>query len=292
MSVANHQYLIIGGAPKAGTTSLYKYLADHPQICASSLKETRFFLDTTDILPSPDRYDGSNLENYANFYKHCTSNDSIRMEATPDYLYSEQALQIGLLLPNSKMIFIERNPIDRLVSWYKFAKQRGLLDNDTTFEHYVDMQMNLEVTPRTPVHLRALEQGKYSTYLAKFETGMQGRILSISFDELIMTPKETMQIICKFIGINSHVYDNYIFTKENESVSVRNQFIEHIYLSLRRKLSFLVHKNNALKNSLKKPNQIIKQLISSNKRPAEEVYVPPHMRIWLEGYYGRLAEKK
>ena len=39
------RYLIIGGTTKAGTTSLHAYLSDHPQVCASSIKETRFFLD-------------------------------------------------------------------------------------------------------------------------------------------------------------------------------------------------------------------------------------------------------
>jgi len=47
----NREFLIIGGTSKAGTTSLYTYLADHPQICPSALKETRFFLDSDYPLP-------------------------------------------------------------------------------------------------------------------------------------------------------------------------------------------------------------------------------------------------
>ena len=45
-------FLIIAGASKAGTTSVFNYLANHPQICASVAKETRFFLDLDYPLPS------------------------------------------------------------------------------------------------------------------------------------------------------------------------------------------------------------------------------------------------
>lgn len=39
------KFIIIGGTSKAGTTSLYRYLSDHPMISQSKLKETGFFLD-------------------------------------------------------------------------------------------------------------------------------------------------------------------------------------------------------------------------------------------------------
>ena len=36
---------IVAGAPKCGTTSVFRYLADHPEVCASNVKETRFLID-------------------------------------------------------------------------------------------------------------------------------------------------------------------------------------------------------------------------------------------------------
>ena len=52
---SGYRFLIIGGASKAGTTSMFSYLAEHPQICASHAKETRFFLDSDYPLSSPWR---------------------------------------------------------------------------------------------------------------------------------------------------------------------------------------------------------------------------------------------
>ena len=40
--------VIIGGTQKAGTTSLFRYLADHPSVCPSSIKEVDFFLKYND----------------------------------------------------------------------------------------------------------------------------------------------------------------------------------------------------------------------------------------------------
>ena len=36
---------ILGGTFKAGKTSVFKYLADHPEVCASNLKEPSIFLN-------------------------------------------------------------------------------------------------------------------------------------------------------------------------------------------------------------------------------------------------------
>lgn len=55
-TLANHRFGIIGGGSKAGTTSVFNYLADHPEICAADAKETRFFLDADYPLPSKLRY--------------------------------------------------------------------------------------------------------------------------------------------------------------------------------------------------------------------------------------------
>ena len=80
------RHLIIGGTTKAATTSLFNYLGTHPAICASSVKETRFFLDGDYPLPSKYRAEAG-LERYGEFFRSCHA-DQWRLDATPDYLYS------------------------------------------------------------------------------------------------------------------------------------------------------------------------------------------------------------
>ena len=122
-SIADYRYLIVGGTTKAATTSLFTYLADHPAICAATYKETRFFLSSDYPLPSKYRYKGD-VEEYDLLFSNADTTQ-LRMESTPDYLYCEQARErIATSLPAAKLVFSLREPISRLVSWYRFAKRR------------------------------------------------------------------------------------------------------------------------------------------------------------------------
>ena len=130
--VSNYQYLIVGGTTKAATTSLFNYLADHPAICAASYKETRFFLDKEYPLPSKYRYD-SDIEVYNLLFSACDE-DQFRLESTPDYLYCPSACErIATFLPRAKLVFSLREPISRLISWYRFAKQIGQVATNPQF---------------------------------------------------------------------------------------------------------------------------------------------------------------
>ena len=139
-TVGNYKYLIVGGTTKAATTSLFAYLAAHPAICAATYKETRFFLDKTYPLPSKYRYSG-NVEEYNLLFPEEDDGDSrIRLESTPDYLYCPSARErIAEFLPHAKLVFSLREPISRLISWYRFAKQNGTLPQTLSFDGYVEM---------------------------------------------------------------------------------------------------------------------------------------------------------
>ena len=122
---------------KAATTSLFAYLTDHPAICAATYKETRFFLSSDYPLPSKYRYTGD-AEEYADLFPNCDETQ-LRMESTPDYLYCEKARErIAEFLPRAKLIFSLREPISRLISWYRFAKQIGKLPQTLNFDAYVE----------------------------------------------------------------------------------------------------------------------------------------------------------
>jgi hypothetical protein len=274
----DYNYLIIGGVPKAGTTSLFKYLADHPQVCASSLKETRFFLDPDYPLPVAKRFDGTNLEAYTGFFPHFRAGEHrLMIEATPDYLYSRSALRIAELLPHAKIIFILRDPVDRLVSWYKYACQRGLIQSGVSFEAYVKSQIDRPITPDTPTCLRALDQGRFEKYLPGLLEAFGERILTIRFEDLINDSRRVMDVICEFGGLDASFYNQYQFTAENVSHAVRSVWIDRTYRTLRRGFAFALHDHPMLKDMFKLPNRLIKRLLKGNLRTAEEIVVPP----WL-----------
>lgn len=110
-------FLIIG-AQKAGTTSLFRYLARHPQIVAPIAKEIRYF----------DWYWSRPLDWYwAHFPLQSEMGPAgITGEASPDYLgHPAAAERLAGVLPQAKLIVLLRDPIGRAVSHYHHALRGG-----------------------------------------------------------------------------------------------------------------------------------------------------------------------
>ena len=105
---------LIIGAAKAGTTTVYDLLKQHPEVFVSFDKEPRFF--------SHDDYFRRGVDWYTDTYFKKSANYSIRCEATPHYLYwadkvSPRIKQV-CQTERVKFIVILRNPIERAYSWY------------------------------------------------------------------------------------------------------------------------------------------------------------------------------
>lgn len=129
-------FLIVGAA-KSGTTALYKYLKEHPEIFMSSIKETHFFAKKYKNLPFEGPYDdgfGSNtLQDLSlkEYYKLFDNASKYKMvgEVSPDYLYYNDCAQdIKKHLGDIKIIIILRNPIERAFSAYSHLLRDGKED--------------------------------------------------------------------------------------------------------------------------------------------------------------------
>ena len=107
------------GAPKAGTTSLFYYLTEHPQIYPSKFKETRFFLD--------EKLYNKGFQFYLEKYFPKSENYKIRGEGTPAYLGNCEivAPRIKKTLEGNepKFIIILRDPVERAWSNYQHRKR-------------------------------------------------------------------------------------------------------------------------------------------------------------------------
>src|SRR6056297_1307982 len=140
-----NKFLIIGGTTKAGTTSLFKYLSDHPEFCPARFKETRYFLNKNYQLQRTGKGDDY-LENEYNKLFSC-EDGLINLEATPDYLYSENTasfIKNTLSGADVKVVFLLRNPVDRFISWFKFAKQDGKIETNAAIKDYFEANIHAD----------------------------------------------------------------------------------------------------------------------------------------------------
>jgi len=115
-------FLIIGAA-KCGTSSIYMYLKQHPEIFMSPIKEPHYFSFTSETKKTQGPGDSvtqaiTEIEEYKNLFNDVQNEKAIG-EASPTYIYQPNAAErIQNLIPNAKLIAILRNPAERAFSAY------------------------------------------------------------------------------------------------------------------------------------------------------------------------------
>ena len=115
-------FLIIG-AGRSGTTSLYHYLRQHPQIFMSPIKETSFFAFENG--QNQFRFPIRSLEAYEALFSKVTVERAIG-EASPLYLVqSEAADRIKRHIPDARLIALLRDPAERVHAAWLAAVRQG-----------------------------------------------------------------------------------------------------------------------------------------------------------------------
>lgn len=124
-------FLIIGAA-KSGTTALYHYLKQHPEVFMSPQKETNFFAFAGQTVrfngPGDEQTAESAITTLGAYEEQfgAASGEKVIGEASPWYLYSERAAaNIRHSIPDAKMIAMLRNPVDRAFSSYLHVVRDG-----------------------------------------------------------------------------------------------------------------------------------------------------------------------
>jgi Sulfotransferase domain len=226
------KYLIIGGSTKCGTTSLFKYFEFHPEVCACRMKESRFFLDASYLMQATGRDHGD--QEYGSLFNGCAAHKT-GLEATPDYLYSaEAALRISKELEDVRVVFILRDPSDRLISWYRFAKMNGLISKGMSIDEYVAVQRNAGIEKK-PQHLRALEQGNYAHYIEPFIKALgKDRVGIYFYEHMASDPGKFCRELSVFAGLDPSYFNTYNFRIFNRSADTRSAALHRLFRKFKR----------------------------------------------------------
>lgn len=222
--------LIIAGVNKAGTTSLFSYLAKHPNICGSTVKETCFFL--------PIRYGESlpAIDNYQQYFDGC-SNERWYLESTPGYFYGGKPLvqEIVTKLDRPKIIIVLRDPLKRLLSFYKFQINMLKLEKGLSFSSYIECCLNLnddDYSKRENNPFFGVEGGMYYKYINDWIDGFGDDLMVVWFEQLQNSPQELMKTISNWIGVDCDYYDEEKFTVENKTVAYKNAYLQSMALKV------------------------------------------------------------
>jgi len=254
--------LIIAGVNKAGTTSLFSYLTQHPLVGGSSIKEACYFL--------PVRY-GKKVSPIAEYQAlfHDSQPCSVIMEATPGYFYGGKLLanEINNTLPDTKVIVLLRNPVDRLISFFNFMKSMLLIDQDITLEDYIKYCNSLN---EDDLHKRdnnpyfGVEGGYYYKYIGSWMEQFDERLKILFFEDMKDDPRKMLKELCKWLKIDPDFYDDFDFVVENRTSDFKNRWLHKIAILVNKKFEVFFRRYPKLKCWLRYGYSLF-NLKSSNK---------------------------
>jgi hypothetical protein len=184
------------GAMKSGTTALYYYLEQHPQVFMSPIKEPNFFSsrgqeNATDAV--------TDIGTYRDLFRGVSDEKAIG-EASHSYLYEPRAAaEIRRQIPDAKLIAILRNPVDRAYSHFLHMVRSGKEPHDDfaqalredgddkarTFQDYVG---------------RGLYYGQLKEYFGTFP---RKQVRVFLYEDLSSMPVRTVQDAFRFLGVDS-----------------------------------------------------------------------------------------
>lgn len=116
------------GAQKAGTTSVYEYLRQHPEVYMSPVKEPGYLKDGPGLGLAPGERAVTDRAEYLALFDGVTTERAIG-EATASYLQSAtSAGRIADVVPGARLVAVLRNPVDRAFSAYSMRVGQGIED--------------------------------------------------------------------------------------------------------------------------------------------------------------------
>lgn len=219
---------IIIGAGKSGTTALYEYLAEHPQVFMSKVKETNFFAlegeQLVDPSQDPDQmhhypWSITSRAAYEALFEGVTVEKAIG-EVSPMYLYHPDApAKIKESLPHVKLIVILRNPVDRLYSRYMhLARERR--EPSETFD---------ECLNRDSIWWKRndlIQEGFYYTHLQRYyDLFDPSQIKVYLYQELRKDPLALVQDLYEFIGVDGW-FEPDLSVEYNVSGKIKNPILD------------------------------------------------------------------
>lgn len=202
-------FLVIGAA-KAGTTALHWYLAEHPAVFMTRVKDPSYFAYSTDadgrLLwgdPELHRFPVRSLAEYERLFADSAGYAAVG-EASTMYLECPQsAARIHSLLPEVRLICGIRHPVDRAYSDYQmYLRTQG---------ERIDPARHLTASAEwARPDSRWMLIGRYHAQLARyFELFPRERIHVYLFDEMKREPRETVRAVYRFLGVDPNFVPDF-----------------------------------------------------------------------------------
>jgi hypothetical protein len=277
--------LFIIGAAKAGTTALYDYLSQHPQVFLSRIKEPMFF--------SRDECYARGLDWYEDVCFEGAEDYPVRAEATPHYLYWSEKVA-----PRIKEVYGEipvkfivsfRDPVSRAYSWYWNMVREGR--EDLGFDEALRVEeLRLKQNRHELYQLGSMVYGysagsRYASLLQPYlELFSPESFFFVFQDDLKSRVNGTCKEIFEFLGIESSIHIST--TRSNPAAMPRSRLL---HKTLRRRFLFKELIKRFMPIGVRRP--LKKKMMQVNLKETPYVPLDPQLAHELRLSFGIEIEK-
>lgn len=242
--------LIIAGVSRSGTTSLFWWLAQHPAICRSDVKEVRYFSAIRHGRPLAP------IEEYTAHFRH-RDGEPFALEASPAYAYGGRPVAdaIADLLDEPRIIISLRDPVERFVSFYSFMRSRlaipADMDRGSYLRHCEELALTGRDRQRQNFPYFALTTGVYVDFVDDWIDVFGDHLRIVFFDDLVADARATVRGLAGWLSIDADVVDAFELAVENRTVSIRNAGLQQAALAANRRFGRFFGRHRSLKRNLR-----------------------------------------
>ena len=227
----------IVGMPKAGTTSLHRYLSEHPNTCMAEDKEPHYF--STDLLQEGAEFHGHpkytrypTIEKYHSLFGE-RGEAMVVGESSVFYLFSKQAAQeIYQYNPDSKIIIMLREPVAFLYSLHSQGLYSGN-EVESDFSVALDLESNrrngqeIPNTVHFPSRLFYRDHVQIAEQIQRYiDVFPLSQIKVILFDDFKSQTEEVVRETLEFLELDSSIMPNLV--NHNQNTKMKSQRLARI----------------------------------------------------------------
>ncbi len=237
---------LIAGAAKSGSTTLWNFLKAHPQVYMAPMKEVNFFI--TDVWWARNE---KGMDWYSNLFREVEGVKAYG-EASINYMSRpELAELIHQALPQVTLLFILRDPVDRIYSQYWYERQEGT--QLPGFDSFVRQRHTL---------LKEWIWGsRYDLHLKRFlNLFPEQQIRVILFSDLKRNPDQLVKNLYRAVGVDEEFSPQNLTARLNPTRRVHSVLLQRLIVrteSLAYPISlppFIQRPMHRLRKSLRKAN--------------------------------------
>ncbi len=276
---------LIIGTQKGGTTSLFYYLQQHPDVCTSKIKETNFFLER--------RLFDKGKNEFHSFFPNCETKKVI--------LTSHAHLLPGIEVPervrsynsSMKLIAILRNPSDRAYSAYRHAIKHGWEKEEVSFIESMKRDWRPNLSFRELYDLAYFRNGLYHQHLTKWlEVFERSNLLVLTTEELSRDVKGTLNKVYDFLGLDLIQVDTD--KKFNEGGKSKYRIIQWFITRIVKNQDSLIKKTLRIiipRNLIVSLRSIFMPWLMSKNTMKEKVKMTDENKLLTDQYFKNDLEK-